>query len=298
MSVQHRLVHHVDSPELLAGHAGVHTGHDSLPEVDMRWRWTLLAAAMSCSCAAATHRELLEEALQHYNVTPAAPSPCAAAATTSLATTGFHGRLQLALAPQCCGPVPQASCTAACSPSAEQGSRLLVLQALPSGLYADPYELASWAQELPAQLQPAAVELFGPVDLESAAPAAQPQLLTVSVPAALGCSGAACSTAAQTLSIPLHARYQQPAWSEQQTGWLAWLGGPVVHIVLPRSRLLAQHLREWEWLCGETAEAQQLVWSVPTGSLQHADFVAWLTMGVTSCGAAVCSWHISKYKLN
>ena len=170
----------------------------------------------------------------------------------------------------------------------QQAVQLLLLQPLPSGVYADPYELASWQADLPQHLQPTTAQLFGPVDLESAQPAARPQLVSLSAPASPGCSRPACTATKQMLSVPVHARYHLPVWPTDSS-WAAQLGGPRALVELQQPRLLVQAGSRALWLCLQPdSPALSVLWDVPAGNLQHATLISWLTLVVVTFGGFVC----------
>ena len=261
--------------------------------MSMQARCISMAAFAAVLCVAPTYGQLLEEALAHYNVSAPAPERCGAAA--DLVTKGFHGKLRLRLPAVSCrnGSSARAGCSSTCDSSSQGSSSLLVLQALPSGVFADPYELATWQQDLPSQLQPAAVQLFGAVDLESIQSAASPQLVSIMVQ---GCTAPVSAVQQQTLSVPLHARYHLPARPEAGT-WCAWLAGPMANISLPQPRVLTQHAAGWSWLCvqpDEDIEDGRLGWQVPVGNLEHTALMSGLTYSLMVCGAAVVTHQLMK----
>ncbi|GBF90927.1 hypothetical protein Rsub_03782 [Raphidocelis subcapitata] len=150
--------------------------------------------------------------------------------TRELDGAGFHRTLSLRV--DAAGAVPAAAAAAA-GPAA---CRLVLLQPLPSGLFADPYQLEDLRRTSPAAPR---FELLGPLDLELPAPACQPTLLAVDLGPPQqqhGSAGAAAAAAGWEAEVPLHAKYAQPV-SAGLGGWRWALSGSA-DIVVPAPWLL------------------------------------------------------------
>lgn len=93
-----------------------------------------------------------------------------------LAASGFHGKVHYDIS---LAAIPLGSFSGFCE--------LLLLQPLPAGVYADPYELKTWAGRTQGVLE---TRLFGEVDVENIESKSLPSALALRVLATLGAPGA------------------------------------------------------------------------------------------------------------
>ena len=251
---------------------------------------------------AASSERLLHEALLHSNLTLLPAHQCSLSISRRLTVTGFHGKLDLQLRLRDSCNLHDGATGAEQSPA--QG--LVVIQQLPRGIYADPYELGTLAQEPGVRSHDVQMRFHGRVDLESMDRGAVPQALSLVLPAdvqAIADDGledhAASSSSGFTISMPLHSRYVQAVEACNQTR--LWAGHFVSHI-LP-TPLAACYMSSAESTISPSttdafvsADSMVLQWTVPVGSLHHASLVAGLTVGSSAVGAMAVLWNLFAWK--
>ena len=247
---------------------------------------------------AAPSERLLHEALLHSNLTLLPAHQCSRSISRRLTVTGFHAKLEYQVR-------PRDSCNLHDgTPDAEQPSAqgLVVIQRLPPGIYADPYELGTLAQEPEVRSHRVQIRFHGQVDLESMGSTATPQALTLMLPADVkACAADDLGDHTATLSsgiairVPLHSRYVQAVEACNQTGlWASrfvshTLDGPLAACYTSRAEgIVPPSLADA--LVGAGSEVLQ--WTVPAGSLHHASLVAVLTVGSSAVGAMAVLWHL------
>ena len=238
---------------------------------------------------------LLQSLLHDHGLRTLPASCCSLQIASSLDVTGFHGKLDLALQHR------QRLLSTDSSMCASHAQELLIIQHLPCGIFADPYELETWAKEHEARSSAPHVLFHGQVDLESKGSQAQPQAVSVLLPVgSLNCHtpgteplAAMCGN--HTLNLPLHARYAEPAAATNEVK--LW-GGRFVQLQLPDTLAVCcisaaetpQHAVRLEHAVVEVEGVLQ--WSIPVGALDHAAIVAMLTLAFTFVGGAVIVWQL------
>ena len=242
------------------------------------------------TCDAGTEA-LLRSIMLQSNITLMPASECILQISSSLTVTGFHGKQLFTL-----------GTTGQQQPCARG---MLVLQQLPPGIYADPYELDSWSQSADNKARDVGVQFHGQVDLESIDDQAMSQAVSLTLPLGIGtCTDGALGHVHQdraargagySVSVPLHSRYVQAVPKPDSSSW--WGG------------MLMSHTLHAPWaacyIVGATnsrnmdvsdvfvgTENAALQWTMPVGSLWHAPVVAALTVGSTALGALGVLWQL------
>ena len=236
---------------------------------------TLLGAASAWSPSAALPDLLWTEAWAYHGIGPANVTSPHVRVTTGveLAAKGFHSHIQYSLNRQ------QATDHSVC--------QMTVLQPLPAGVYADPYELANIAgissTAVTNQLQLLSYHVFGKIDVEKIEPDCEPTLLSVSANIYKQPSTMNAETVTSLhLKVPLHARYPAPHSQHAEDLHPAHhpyhmysLQDPTV--ILRCSTKMSHQGNDGTRLCQDvchiTSATQDLSWTVPAGLTKHAWFV-------------------------
>ena len=229
---------------------------------------------------------LWKQALQHHGWSPrhdheSAGPQCqhmpAGATDIKLDNTGFHGHITYTVS------LTSVMDLAACN--------LTVLQLLPAGIYADPYELenvVTTSHEVRGNaLHLSSFKVFGVVDVEKIESDCSQTLLSVSAwHAASQTQGESCTAQSHVrLTVPLHARYPPPT-EARTSGFATQLFGglhqynitqPVFQIERaeqsgPRRTCYSSPIQE-----ASTNAQQTLHWTVPTGGMWHMQVVEIVT---------------------
>ena len=218
--------------------------------------------------------DLWQDALQHHGWL--ATNCQAMQSETVQATmkfTGFHGQVQYAL--DQCQLVLSDQC------------QLTVIQPLPAGLYADPYELQNLMSASGGNhgtnLQMSAFRIFGSTDVEKIESDCNATVLSVLAQIkASSVKGNSCADKEHSvLSLPLHARYPVPS-VQPLPGLVSLLLGRhhQYTVVDPAYRVECARPAESKAACSSSAQPStrmQLHWTVPAGGLWHAQFVLFIT---------------------
>ena len=239
----------------------------------------------------------LPQSLLHTHGLRTLPASCCSLQiAASLAITGFHGTLNLALQHR---QRLSSSDSTTCGSHAQS---LLIIQHLPRGIFADPYELETWAKEHEARSQAANVRFHGQVDVESISSQALPQAVSIMLPiGSFNCqtqcadpSAAVCGN--HTLSLPLHARYAEAAAATHESR--LW-GSHFVQLQLPDTiAVCCTTAAETSKHAGTRLEhalvgvGGTLQWTIPVGAQDHAAVVAVLTLAITLVGGAAVVWQL------
>ena len=186
-----------------------------------------------------------------------------------LQKTGFHGRITYTV------DLPQAVAADACN--------FTVLQLLPAGVYADPYELqnlvTTTTQRSNAGLL-SSFKIFGMIDVEKIESDCDQTLLSVSAHYAAA-QAVSCNGDMQVkLTVPLHARYPAPQQCRASGFSSFWFSGlhqynisqPFVRVE-HRSDTASDATSE----CCSAQAQQSLHWVVPTGGMWHMQLVEVVT---------------------
>ena len=241
---------------------------------------TVVGAASAWSASAALPDNLWTEAWAYHGINPANVTSADVQVSTDvvLAAKGFHSHIQYTVNRQ------QASEHNVC--------QMMVLQPLPAGVYADPYELANIAgmssTAVANQLQLSSYRVFGKIDVERIEPDCEPTLLSVSanIDTQLGTVNTATATILH-LKVPLHARYPAP----HPAGDLLpahpsyhnySLEGPTVVL---RCSATTSHQANGETrlcqdVCHISSAKHELSWTLPAGLTKHTWFVQTATSAV------------------
>ena len=227
--------------------------------------------------------DLWQEALQHHGwLATNCKAMQSEAMQASMKTTGFHGQVQYAL-DQC-----QLALFDQC--------QLTVLQLLPAGLYADPYELQNLMSasggDHGSNLQMSAFRTFGSVDVEKIESDCNATVLSVSAQFKLPSHKDNLYPCQHSvLSLPLHARYPVPSL-QPLPGVVSLLLGTHHQYNVADPAFTVECARPAESKADCFASAQrstrmQLHWTVPAGGLWHAQFVLCFTAITAVCGLCV-----------
>ncbi len=228
--------------------------------------------------------DLLQDALQHHGwLATNCQVMQSEAMQATMKITGFHGQVQYAL-DQC-----QLALSDQC--------QLTVLQPLPAGLYADPYELQNLMSTLGGNqgtnLQMSAFRIFGSIDVEKIESDCNATVLSVSAQIKVSShKGNSCPDKEQSvLSLPLHARYPVPSL-QPLPGAVSLLLGThhQYNVADPAFRVECARPAESKADCFASAQrstSMQLHWTVPAGGLWHAQFVLVFTAITAVCGLCV-----------
>lgn len=172
-------------------------------------------------------------------------------------------------------------------PAAEEGQyEVALLQGLPAGIFADPYQLENAA----AAGRGPRVMLFGPIDLESIETTAVPTALAVyGNLTLLGRSESrddGCGSVASEVEV--HARHPVPQLPTGTSPWQRYVASPLMEHVLPPPVVLVRQgvhgplvLSRWARL--PTTGGDRLSWRVPAGNLLHA----WIAPAVTAASVLI-----------
>ena len=240
---------------------------------------TVLGALSTHSQRAFVHNKLWAEAQSYHGVQATdAVADKHVSMGVVLAAKGFHSQIQFTLDAQ------QARDHDIC--------QMTVLQALPAGVYADPYELANIAgmsrTQSTFQLQLASYHVFGKVDVERIEPDCEPTVLSVSanINASQVQPASAREPEALRLNVPLHARYPAPHRGRSADSFAA--GAYHSYSIDNRTLILrcfnkaAHHFhdRVCQDVCQISSVHHSLQWIVPAGLTKHAKFTQIVTSAV------------------
>ena len=243
----------------------------------------ILASAPSPQNPAGT---LWSEAQTYHGLIPSngIRNSTVAAAYAKLTGKGFHSRIQYTLSSQ--------------EAVAEGACQITVLQALPAGVFADPYELANIARMPSKQkgcyLQLSVYHVFGPSDVEKIEPECQPTLLSVSAEVQLPTSSSSSADCKDLhLHVPLHARYPIPHSRDVALGHLDLyhrynMEDPSI-ILRCNGTLTSQGLYKFSTMQSD------LHWTVPAGLAEHSKALQYWTLLVAfgslfAVFAAICMY--------
>lgn len=186
----------------------------------------------------------------------------------AISGTGFHRQVHYAVSRAAGGQQPT-----------QPPKQVLLIQYLPSSLFADPYQL----EDVVRSKGNFTFRLFGPLDLELPAPACEPTALVLSFKMTQAADGAAHAS----LSIPLHAKYPDPQhFNGKATGFVERWSAGIVHVSLPGALIVSEEAstpqggRPYQlFKPGQQAQnvESEAVWDVPCGDLDHGAVVAWGT---------------------
>lgn len=244
--------------------------------------WVMLTSTTALQLAVGMdNSDLWQDALQHHGwLATNCQAMQSEAMQATMKTTGFHGQVQYAL-DQC-----QLALSDQC--------QLTVLQPLPAGLYADPYELqnlmSASAGDHGTNLQMSAFKLFGPTDVEKIESDCNATILSVSAQIQVSSHQAkSCSDKEHSiLSLPLHARYPVPSLQPLPGVLSLFLGTHhQYNIADPAFNVKCARPAESKTDCFSSAQRStkvQLHWTVPAGGLWHAQSVLFLTAITAVCG--------------
>lgn len=189
---------------------------------------------------------------------------------TELHRTGFHGKVTYTV------QLPQAVASDTC--------KFTVLQLLPAGVYADPYELQNLVttntQKEGGRLL--SVKVFGLVDVEKIETDCGHTLLSVSAQ----CVAAQMQVVSHhgdmqmKLTVPLHARYPAPQKC-RASGLFTFLFSGLHHYNMTPSLLRVEHANKADSnpspQCYSGQAQHSLHWTVPTGGMWHMRLVEIVT---------------------
>lgn len=244
--------------------------------------WVMLMITTALQLAVGVdNSDLWQDALQHHGwLATNCQAMQSEAMQATMKTTGFHGQVQYAL-DQC-----QLALSDQC--------QLTVLQPLPAGLYADPYELQNLMSasggDHGANLQMSAFRIFGPIDVEKIEFDCNATILSVSAQIKVSSREAKlCPDKEHSiLSVPLHARYPVPSLQPLPGVVSLFLGTHHQYNVAdPAFRVECARPAESKADCFSSAQRStrmQLHWTVPAGGLWHAQFVLFFTAITAVCG--------------
>lgn len=257
----------------------------------------LLILALAVGPAAANNTATLwDQALQHHGwstvhnrETP--DNQChhmqAASTNMELQNTGFHGKITYTVdLPQHMG---------------FDSHKFTVLQLLPAGLYADPYELQNLVtttmQRGDSKLL-SSFKVFGLIDVEKIETECSQTVLSISAHyAACQTDDASCTAHMQMeLTVPLHARYPAPQ-TFHAPGFKAFLWSGLHHYNITRPLFLVEDASESGAAtprCYSTpaqqisSSGQQFVyWTIPTGGMWHMQLVEIVTVLTAVCSLCI-----------
>lgn len=244
---------------------------------------------------------LQQQELQHNDLMPmrnkAAASQCSmlpdSAVEVTLQHTGFHGHLIYAVNSS------HISTSGNCN--------ITILQPLPAGLYADPYELDASksfpVNQMKCPLQVSAFKLYGSVDVEKIESACSQTLLSVSAKLEIATEmlQRQGNKADVRVSIPVHARYPAPA-EKRRDGLMSSLVGFYHYHNIKPPLLYAECTQVSSLIPCFTSFAiqqhavEQLKWKVPAGGVWHTQAVQFVTASIAILGSAslirtICQQH-------
>ncbi len=235
---------------------------------------------------------LWQDALQHYDwLATDCQTMQSEAMQATMQTTGLHGQVQYAL-DQC-----QLALSDQCQLALSDQCQLTVLQPLPAGVYADPYELQNLIStsggDHGTNLRMSAFRIFGSIDVEKIESDCNATILSVSAQIKVSShKGKSCPDKEHSvLSLPLHARYPVPSL-QPLPGVVSLLLGThhQYNVVDPAFRVECARPAESKAACFSSAQhstREQLHWTVPAGGLWHAQFVLFFTAITAVCGLCV-----------
>lgn len=258
-------------------------------------QWLMLVFAGALQLATAEgNKDFLQQALEHHGWHSTGSTEAVSQCQTTqpahvkivLQPTGFHGQIQYGIS------------------HSElvhfDGCKLTVLQPLPAGIFADPYELENLVTAGERQhndsLRLSMFRLFGTIDVEKIECDCNATVLSASAhlhspkEAAKSCSGAQHSY----LSVPMHARYPAPQL-QPVSGLVPILLGahhqynlsdPVVRVECSRASQQKSdcYLPLLVQTSSNAHEKLDLHWTVPAGGLWHIQFVHSVTAFTAVCG--------------
>lgn len=153
--------------------------------------------------------------------------------------------------------------------------RFQIFQRLRPEVFVDPFEL---------QYFDFGWKLEGPLDLETPAPGSQATLLIIQNSTILPLSF--------NLSLPFHVKYQQPIKcdsSSVQRGWLST--GPYMEFQLEPPMMLM-----WSGGCKYGRKGNQVDIIVPTGNLDHLQFILLASLVVLLLSTGFILWNLALTK--
>lgn len=235
----------------------------------------LIMFALTSSCCGAQltsiRHKLHEEAWAYHGMDAAklAGANITAKTEAKLAAKGFHSHIEYTFDRQLLAK--------------SKVCQITVLQPLPAGVYADPYELAN-VVGMPStkpQLQLAAYHVFGKIDVEKIEPDCEPTVLSVSANisiASLYLSAATLSARepeAYHLKIPLHARYpvphsQHPGHSDLYHNYTIEAPTVMLRCLDPLPQQTSGAATVCQDVCYVSSAKHDLRWTVPVGLDKHA----------------------------
>ena len=210
----------------------------------------------------------------------------AASTNMELHNTGFHGEITYTV------DLPQDMTFDTCN--------FTVLQLLPAGLFADPYELQNLVTTImqwgKSKLL-SSFKVFGVVDVEKIETDCSQTLLSVSVRyAASQTQLPSCNAHMQIrLTVPLHARYPAPHMSDP-SGLSTFLWSGLHHYNITTPLFIVEIASESDATpqCFSTPaqqtskDSQQFLdWAVPTGGMWHMPLVEIITVLTAVCSLCV-----------
>ena len=225
--------------------------------------------------------DLWQQALRYHDwLSTDAVSQChniqAAVRKVTLQPVGFHGHIKYIVSHQ------QAMISDTCM--------LTVLQPLPAGVYADPYELENILtapnHQCGVAFHMSAFKLFGTVDVEKIESDCNATVLSVSGRFDTSGNGAQLCDSVKypSLSVPLHARYPAPHL-HRSSGVIPFLMGSQHQYNLEQPKISMAYANASLAFCPATSvvEAEsvapnmQLHWIVPAGGVWHVQVVQAVT---------------------
>lgn len=187
--------------------------------------------------------------------------------------TGFHGKMTYTV------DLLQAV--------AFDGCNFTVLQLLPAGVYADPYELQNLVTTTTHKCNSgllSAFKVFGSIDVEKIETDCCQTLLSVSghYTASQLQALSTCNGHLQVkLTVPLHARYPAPE-QRRPSGFWSFLFSGLQQYNISRPFLVVEHTSEKDSVATSQCYAAQaqhsLHWIVPTGGMWHIRLVEVVTV--------------------
>lgn len=239
---------------------------------------------------------LWDQALQHHGwstvhsrETPDTVCHHMQAASTNmeLQNTGFHGKVTYTV------DLPQHM--------AFDSHKFTVLQLLPAGLYADPYELQNLVtttmQRGNSELL-SSFKVFGLIDVEKIETDCSQTVLSISVQyAACQPQDASCTEHMQMeLTVPLHARYPAPQRLDAP-GFKAFLWSGLRHYNMTRPLFLLETTsgsgaatpRCYSTPAQQISSSDQqfVYWTIPTGGMWHMQLVEIVTVSTAVCSLCI-----------
>lgn len=253
----------------------------------------ILALAVSCTVADDDTPKLWNQALHYHGWSTDSTAlnvQChqmqAASTHMELHNTGFHGKITYTV------DLPQDMPFDTCN--------FTVLQLLPAGLFADPYELqhlvTTTVQRGKSGLL-SSFKVFGVLDVEKVETDCSQTLLSASAHYSASQTQVASRNAHMyiALRVPLHARYPAPhMFDPSGLGTFLWSGVHHYNITKPLFRVeyasgLDATTHCYSTPAQQTSKGSQqfLGWTVPTGGMWHMQLVEIVTVLTAVCSLCV-----------